>query len=307
MLGYTLKRLLSAIPTLLVIITLAFALLHAAPGGPFDEEKALPPEVKANIERAYHLDESLPRQYIRYLGQILHGDLGPSYQYRDTTVTELVAQGFPVDFTIGVIALVLALLIGIPIGVWAAVKQNTAQDYVPMAVAMLGISLPVFIVAPVLILIFAVLLHWLPAGGWAGGAPSHIVLPAVSMALPFAAYLARLMRGSLVDVLGSPFIRTARAKGLPTRTVVWVHALKPALMPIVSFLGPAVVGIISGSIVIETIFGLPGMGRYFVDGALNRDYTVVLGVTVLYGVMIVVANLVADLCYAALDPRIRYQ
>lgn len=306
MLSYTLKRLLSAIPTLLVIITLAFALLHAAPGGPFDEEKALPPEVKANIERAYHLDESLPRQYVRYLGQLLHGDLGPSYQYRDTTVTELVAQGFPVDLTIGLIALGMALLVGIPVGVWAAVKQNTAQDYVPMAIAMLGISLPVFIVAPVLILVFAVLLHWLPAGGWAGGAPSHVVLPAVSMALPFAAYLARLMRGSLVEVLGSPFIRTARAKGLPTRTVVWVHAIKPALMPIVSFLGPATVGIISGSIVIETIFGLPGMGRYFVDGALNRDYTVVLGVTVLYGVMIVVANLVADLCYAALDPRVRY-
>ncbi|HEX7381015.1 MAG TPA: oligopeptide ABC transporter permease OppB [Nevskiaceae bacterium] len=307
MLSYTLRRLLSAVPTLLVIVTLAFALLHAAPGGPFDAEKALPPQIKANIERAYHLDEPLPEQYLRYVGQVLRGNFGPSFQYRDTTVNELIAQGFPVDLTIGGIALALALLIGIPVGVLAALRQNTALDYGPMAVAMLGISIPVFIVAPLLILVFAVLLHWLPAGGWAGGAPSHVMLPAVSLALPFAAYVARLMRGSLVDVLGSPFIRTARAKGLPTRTIVWVHAIKPALMPLVSFLGPAAVGIISGSIVIETIFGLPGMGRYFVDGALNRDYTVVLGVTILYGVLIVLANLVADLCYAALDPRIRYR
>ncbi|HEU0198501.1 MAG TPA: oligopeptide ABC transporter permease OppB [Nevskiaceae bacterium] len=307
MLTYTLKRLLSAIPTLLVIITLAFVLLHAAPGGPFDMQKALPPQIKANIEHAYHLDEPLYEQYFHYLGQVAQGNFGPSYQYRDTTVNQLIAQGFPVDLTIGLIALGLALLVGIPIGVLAALRQNTALDYAPMAVAMLGISLPSFIVAPLLILVFAVLLHWLPAGGWAGGAPAHVVLPAIALALPFAAYVARLMRGSLVDVLNSPFIRTARAKGLPTRTVVWVHAMKPAMMPLVSFLGPASVGIISGSIVIETIFGLPGIGRYFVDGALNRDYTVVLGVTILYGVMIVLANLVADLCYALLDPRIRYQ
>ncbi|MDN5874630.1 MAG: ABC transporter permease subunit, partial [Sinobacteraceae bacterium] len=276
MLSYSLRRLLSAIPTMLVIITLAFVLLHAAPGGPFDMQKALPPQIKANIEHAYHLDEPLPEQYLRYLGQVLQGDLGPSYQYRDTTVNQLIAQGLPVDATIGLIALALALLVGIPVGVLAALKQNSWLDYTPMAIAMLGISLPVFIVAPILILVFAVMLHWLPAGDWDGGSLSHVVLPAVSMALPFAAYMARLMRGSLVDVLASPFIRTARAKGLRMRTVVWVHAMKPALLPIVSFLGPATVGIISGSIIIEEIFGLPGIGRSFVNGALNRDYTVVL-------------------------------
>lgn len=307
MLRYTLRRLLSAIPTLLIIISLAFALLHAAPGGPFDSQKVLPPQIKKNIEHAYHLDEPLPEQYLRYLGEVLHGDLGPSYQYRDTTVNDLIAQGLPVDLTIGGLALLLALLVGLPIGVLAAVRQNTALDYAPMALAMLGISLPSFIVAPVLILIFAVGLQWLPAGDWAGGSPAHVVLPVLALAAPYTAYIARLMRGAMVDVLSSPFIRTARAKGLPLHTVVLSHALKPALMPLISFLGPASVGIISGSIVIETIFGLPGIGRYFVDAALNRDYTVVLGVTVLYGVAILLANLISDLLYAALDPRIRYQ
>lgn len=307
MLRYTFRRLLFAIPTLLVIITLAFVLLHAAPGGPFDTQKALPPQILANIEAAYHLNEPVYEQYFRYLGQIVRGDFGPSYVYRDTTVTQMIAQGFPVDITIGLTALILSMLVGVPVGILAALKQNSALDYSPMAAAMLGMSIPTFVVAPILILVFAVLLHWLPAGNWDGGAPSHVILPAISLALPFAAYVARLMRGSLVEVLASPFVRTARAKGLSVQRVVWVHAMKPAMMPIVSFLGPSVVGIISGSIVIETIFGLPGIGRYFVDGALNRDYTVVLGVTILYGVLIVLSNLVADLCYALLDPRIRYQ
>ena len=307
MLRYSIRRLLSAIPTLLVVITLSFALLHAAPGGPFDTEKVLPPQIKQNIEHAYHLDEPLPEQYLRYLGQVLRGDFGPSYQYRDTTVNDLIAQGLPVDVTIGGWALLLSLLIGLPVGILAALRQNSALDYGPMAAAMLGISLPSFIVAPVMILVFAVQLHWLPAGDWNDGAPSHLVMPVLALAAPYTAYIARLMRGSMVETLNSPFIRTALAKGLPLRSVIGVHALKPAMMPLVSFLGPASVGIISGSIVIETIFSLPGIGRYFVDGALNRDYTVVLGITILYGIAILVANLIADLVYALLDPRIRYQ
>lgn len=307
MIRFTLRRLLGAIPTLLIIVTLAFVLLHAAPGGPFDSQKRLPPAIQKNVERMYHLDEPLYQQYFRYLGDMARGDFGPSYQYRDTTVNQIIHDGFPVDAIIGLVALAGALLIGLPIGMLAALRRNTRWDYWPMGLAMLGISVPVFVVAPVLILIFAVRLQWLPAGAWAGGAPAHVVLPAVALALPYIAYVARLMRGSMVEVLHSPYILMARAKGLPEHRVVLRHALKPALMPLVSFLGPAVVGIITGSIVIETIFGLPGIGRAFVDGALNRDYTVVMGVTVLYGVLIVLFNLIADLGYSVLDPRVRYQ
>ncbi len=307
MLKYTLRRLLGAIPTLLVIITLAFLLLHAAPGGPFDAQKQLPPAIKQNIERMYHLDEPLYQQYFRYLGEILQGNFGPSYQYRDTTVNEIIRQGFPIDVAIGGVALFGALLIGLPIGIIAAVRRSTFWDHSLMGLAMIGISVPVFVVAPILILVFAVSLRWLPAGEWGNGAPSHIILPAVALALPYIAYVARLMRGSTAEILNSPYILMARAKGLPERIVVLRHALKPALIPLVSFLGPAVVGLITGSIVIETIFGLPGIGRAFVDGALNRDYTLVLGVTVLYGVLIVVFNLLADLTYSILDPKVRYQ
>jgi oligopeptide transport system permease protein len=298
--------LLGAIPTILVIITLAFLLLHAAPGGPFDSQKKLLPEIKANIERKYHLDEPLYKQYLRYLGGILQGDFGPSYQYRDTTVNEIIRQGFPIDVIIGGCALAGALLIGLPIGIMAALRRDTAWDHASMGFSMIGISIPVFVVAPILILIFAVILHWLPAGGWKTGSYKDVILPAAALAAPYIAYVARLMRGSMVEVLNSQFILMARAKGVPQHLVILRHAIKPALMPLVSFLGPAVVGVITGSIVIETIFGLPGIGRAFVDGALNRDYTLVLGVTILYGVLIVVFNLLADLSYSILDPRVRY-
>ena len=307
MFRYTLRRFLGAIPTMLIIVTLSFLLLHAAPGGPFDVQKQIPPEIKKNIERAYHLDEPLYEQYFRYLGSILRGDFGPSYQYRDTTVNEIIREGFPIDIIIGGCALVASLLIGLPAGIFAALRRNTAWDHVSMGFSMIGISIPSFVVAPILILVFAVNLHWLPAGGWKAGRLSNVVLPAVALAAPYVAYVARLMRGSMVEVLNSPFILMARAKGVPERLVILRHAMKPAMMPLVSFLGPAVVGVITGSIVIETIFGLPGIGRAFVDGALNRDYTLVLGVTVLYGVLIVVFNLLADLSYSLLDPRVRYE
>jgi oligopeptide transport system permease protein len=304
---YTILRFLGAVPTLLVIITLAFLLLHAAPGGPFDVERQLPPAIKQNIEHTYHLDEPLYKQYLRYLGNILHGDLGPSYQYRDTTVNEIIRQGWPIDLIIGAWALGGALLIGLPIGMLAALRRNTVWDHFSMGLAMVGISIPVFVVAPVLILVFAIMLRWLPAGTWGGGSPSHVVLPAAALALPYIAYVARLMRGSMVEVLNSPFILMARAKGMPTSKVLLRHAIKPALIPLVSFLSPAVAGVITGSIVIETIFGLPGIGRAFVDGAINRDYTLVLGVTILYGALIVLFNFLADVGYSILDPRVRYQ
>ena len=306
MLRYTISRILGAIPTLLIIITLSFLLLHAAPGGPFDAQKNIPPAIKANIERMYHLNEPLSKQYVRYLGSILRGDFGPSYQYRDTTVNEIIRQGFPIDAEIGGIAIVGSLLIGVPIGIIAALRRNTALDYVPMGLSMVGMSVPVFVVAPVLILLFAVGMHWLPAGGWDAKKPADVVLPAAALAAPYVAYVARLMRGSMVEVFNSPFILMARAKGIPRALIIVRHAMKPALMPLVSFLGPAIAGVITGSIVVETIFGLPGIGRAFVDGALNRDYTLVLGVTILYGVLIVAFNLLADLGYSLLDPKVRY-
>jgi oligopeptide transport system permease protein len=304
---YTFARLAGAIPTLLIIITLSFLLLHAAPGGPFDAQKQIPPAIKANIERMYHLDEPLYKQYARYLWSISRGDFGPSYQYRETSVNEIIRQGFPIDALIGGFALLGALLIGLPIGIIAALRRNTNWDYLPMGLSMIGISIPVFVVAPILILVFAVNLRWLPAGGWVSNSPSHVILPALALAAPYVAYVARLMRGSMVEVLNSPYILMARAKGVPEPVVVLRHALKPALMPLVSFLGPATAGIITGSIVIETIFGLPGIGRAFVGGALNRDYTLVLGVTILYGALIVLFNLLADISYSLLDPRVRYE
>jgi oligopeptide transport system permease protein len=303
MLRYTLRRLLGAIPTLLLIATLAFAMLHAAPGGPFDSEKQMLPEIQKSIEAQYHLDEPLWRQYLRYLGSLARGDLGPSFQYRDTSVNELIAQGFPVDVAIGGSAILIALLLGGAIGVFTALHRNTWWDYGLMAAAVFGISIPLFVIAPLLILVFAITLHWLPPGDWGG--LSHLVLPAAALAFPYTAYIARLMRGSTLEVLGSRFILTARAKGLPARTIMLRHALKPALLPLVSFLGPALAGVITGSIVIETTFGLPGIGRYFTTGALNRDYTLVMGITILYGALILLLNLLVDLCYAALDPRVR--
>jgi oligopeptide transport system permease protein len=298
-------RALGAIPTLLAIATLAFALLHAAPGGPFDLEKEIVPEIREAIERTYHLDEPVWKQYLRYLGGLVRGDLGPSYQYIDTPVAALIAQGLPIDLTIGGLALLLALIVGLPLGALAAARPGSAVDRIASAVSVIGVSLPVYVLAPLFVLVFAVTLRWLPAGDWGEGAPRHLVLPVLSLAVPYAAAIARLTRGSFAEVLASPYIRTARAKGLPPRLVLARHAARPALLPIVSWLGPATVGLVTGSIAVETVFGLPGIGRFFVDGAFNRDYTLVMGVTLLYGLLIVVANLVADLCYALLDPRIR--
>ena len=306
MLRYALRRLVGAIPTLLVLITLAFFMIRVAPGGPFDSEKSLPPEIEANLNEAYHLDEPLWQQYLRYMGNILQGDFGPSFQYREYSVNELIAQGFSVSLTIGGTALLVALLVGCTLGIIAALRQNRPTDYAVTTVAMTGISIPNFVIAPLLILLFAVTLGWLPAGGWDGDGLGKVVMPVIALALPQIAYISRLMRGSMIEVLRSNFIRTARAKGLSETRIILRHALRPAFLPVLSYLGPASAAVITGSVVIEKIFGIPGLGRYFVQGALNRDYTLVMGVVVFYGMLIIVFNFIVDLLYGALDPKVRY-
>ena len=307
MLSYAFKRFIGAWPTLLILIAIAFFMIRAAPGGPFDSERNLNPEIEANLRTAYHLDEPLIAQFGRYLSNLARGDFGPSFQYKNYTVTELIRAGFPVSLKLGGLAMVLALVLGVAIGTLAALRHNRPTDRISMAVAMTGISIPNFVMAPLLVLIFAIYLGWLPAGGLGDGSASHLVLPVISLALPQIAYISRLTRGSMIEVLNSPFIRTARAKGLPERKVVLGHALKPALLPVVSYLGPATASIITGSVVIEQIFGVPGLGRFFVQGALNRDYTLVMGVVVFYGVLIIAFNFLVDIVYARLDPRVSYR
>jgi len=297
--------LLGLIPTLLVLITIAFFMIRVAPGGPFDGEKILPPEIRANLDAKYHLDEPLVQQYFRYLGQIITLDFGPSFQYKDWTVNELIARGFPVSLTVGGLAMLLAFFVGTFIGITAALRQNTAADYSIMGVAMLGISIPNFVVAPLLILLLAVYAGWLPSGGW-DWSIQRMILPVITLALPVIAYIARLTRGSMIEVLHSNYIRTARAKGLPGHLVIRRHALKPALLPVISFMGPATAGLITGSVVIERIYSIPGLGSYFVQGALNRDYTLVMGVVIFYGVIIILLNFIVDILYSWMNPRIRY-
>ena len=306
MLYYVGKRLLQAIPTLLIVITVSFFLMHMAPGGPFDGERQLPAEIEANLLATYHLDQPLWKQYLLYMSNLLQGDFGPSFRYKDFSVTELIMQGFPVSLELGLWAIGLALLIGMPLGIIAAIKRNSTVDYMVMGTALAGVAVPNFVIAPLLALVFGVLLAWLPVGGWNDGHWRNMVLPVVALSIQQIAYIARMMRASMIEVLGSQYIRTARAKGLAEHEVIWGHALRPALLPVVSYLGPAIAGIITGSVVIEQIFGIPGIGRYFVQGALNRDYTLVMGTVVFYGALIVLINLIVDLLYSALDPQIRY-
>jgi oligopeptide transport system permease protein len=306
MLRYFLKRLGGAVPTLFIIVTLSFLLVRIAPGGPFDEERTLPPEILANLDSAYGLDQPLGVQYTRYLRSLLHGDFGPSFRYKDFTVTELIAQGFPVTFELGTIALALALAIGIPLGAFAALHRNSAADYATVSLAVAGIAIPSFVLLPLLALLFGVYLHWLPVAGWEAGSIRHLALPVFTLSLPPLAYIARLTRGGMLEVLGSPFIRTALAKGLPLRSVIARHALRPALVPVAGYLAPAVASIMTGSLVVESIAGLPGIGRYLVQGALNRDYTLVLGMVILYSALLIAMGLLVDLLYAWLDPRVRF-
>ncbi|WP_163270509.1 oligopeptide ABC transporter permease OppB [Chelativorans alearense] len=306
MFGYVLRRLLGAIPTLFLVITASFFLMRVAPGGPFDQERALEAKVLENLNRVFHLDRPVWEQYLYYLGNLARGDLGPSFIYRDFSVQQLLANGLPVSIQLGGLALVVALLAGSVLGTIAALRQNSWIDYSVTAVATFGITVPNFVVAPLLSLIFGVWLSMLPAGGWGGGSPQNMVLPVITLALPQVAIVARLIRGSMIEALRSDHVRTARAYGLPTRMIVGVHALRAACLPAVSYLGPAAAALLTGSVVVETIFGLPGIGRYFVQGALNRDYTLVMGTVIIIAVFVVVFNLIVDLLYAALDPRVRY-
>jgi oligopeptide transport system permease protein len=305
MIIYTAKRLLGALPTLFVLISVAFFMIRMAPGGPFDTDRTLPPEMEANLRAAYHLDEPLYQQYGRYLSNIVVGDFGPSFQYKDFTVTELLWTGFPVSLRLGIASIILALFFGTIAGCFSAFRQNSKLDHLVMTLSMMGISIPTFVIAPLLILFFAVYLGWLPAGGLGSGGVVNFILPTVSLALPQIAYIARLMRGSMIEVLRSSFIRTAKAQGLSIKTIIIRHALKPAMMPVISYLGPATAGIITGSVVIEQIFGIPGLGRFFIQGALNRDYTLVMGIVIFYGIIIILFNLCVDIIYAYLDPKLR--
>jgi oligopeptide transport system permease protein len=304
LLHYFLKRLGGAVPTLFIIITVSFFMIRLAPGGPFDTERQVPPDIEANLKRAYHLDESLPKQYLRYLEGLAHGDFGPSFKYKDFTVAELIEQGFPTSLILGSLAMSAALILGLLLGIWAALRQNSAVDYSAMGFSMLGIAIPNFVVAPLLTLVFGLMLGWLPVGGW--GSPKNYVLPVVALCLPQIASIARLTRASMIEVLSSNFVRTARAKGLPERITISRHAIRAALLPIVSYLGPSIANIITGSVVIEQIFSIPGIGRYFVQSSLNRDYTMVMGVTIFYGALVIACNLAADLLYGVLDPKVRY-
>ncbi len=302
---YALMRLVSAVPTLILVIVLAFLMMRAAPGGPFDDQRALPPETAANIERAYDLDAPLHQQLLSYISGVVRGDLGPSYRYPDYTVSELIASALPLSAQIGAMSLVVALLVGSLAGIWAALRRNTLTDRLVTGLAMTGISIPVFVIAPLLVLIFAVQLRWLPAS-WAGGTSvDRMLLPVVALSLPQIAYIARLMRVSMIEVLSSDYIRAARAQGLSTATIVRAHALRPALLPLLSYLGPAVAAVLTGSVVVEQIFGVPGLGQLFVRAALNRDYPLVLGIVILYAVLVIALNLIVDILYGFVDPRIR--
>ena len=305
MISFALRRLAGLVPTLFVLVTLSFFIIRLSPGGPFDQEQSLPPQIRANLDAAYGFDQPLIVQYGRYLGGLVRGDLGPSFRFKDFRVTELIASGLPLSLTIGLAAALLAFLVGVPLGAWAAWRANSWMDHGLMGFSMIGVVLPGFVVGPVLALLFGIYWPLFRIGGYEPGDASFLVLPVITLALPVMAYVARLMRGSMHEVLQSNFIRTARAKGLSTRAILLRHALRPALIPVVSYLGPAVAFVITGSLVVEAVFGLPGSGRYLVQGAIDRDYPLVMGMILVYGAFTLVCNLVADLLYCWLDPRVR--
>lgn len=307
MLAFAIRRIATLVPTLFVIVTLSFVVIRLAPGGPFDEEQAVAPEIRANLERAYGLDAPLPVQYVRYLNGLVHGDFGPSFKFKDFTVGELIAQGLPISLTLGLSAVLLAVLFGVPLGTLAALRQNRPTDFGVRSVTVLGIALPGFVIGPLFALVFGLYLQWLPVAGWEAGDPRYLVLPILTLALPVTAYVTRITRASFLDVMRANHVRAARAKGIGEFRVIWRHSLRPALMPVVSYLGPAIAAVMTGSLVVETLFALPGTGRYLVQGAINRDYSLVMGMIVVYGSFTLVCNLIADLVYSWLDPRVRHE
>jgi oligopeptide transport system permease protein len=305
MLRFIGRRLLVAVPTLFLVVTVAFLMMRAAPGGPFDTDRKLAPAIERNIREQYGMNKPLPQQYLDYVGGVLKGDLGPSLKYRDKTVLQILKENYPVSLELGLAAIVIASLVGVSLGVLAALRQNRSVDYAVMTVAILGVCVPTFVTAPLLVLAFASKLGWLPTAGWNGGALPNLVLPVTVLALPQIAIISRLTRAGMIEVLRSNYVRTARAKGLPEHRIVTRHALRAAILPLVSYLGPACAGLLTGSLVVERIFNLPGLGKFFVISALQRDYTVVMGMVIVYAGLILLLNLLADLLYAALDPRVR--
>jgi oligopeptide transport system permease protein len=305
MLTYALRRIAGLVPTLFVLVSLSFFIIRLAPGGPFDQQQALPPAIRANLDAAYGFDRPLIVQYGRYLAAVAQGDLGPSLRYKDFSVTELIARGLPLSLTIGLAAALLAFFIGVPLGAYAAWRAGSPADHVIMSLSILGVVLPGFVIGPLLALVFGIYWPIFRVGGYEPGVLSFLVLPVITLALPVSAYIARLMRDSLEDVLRANYIRTARAKGLAARDVFLRHALRPALIPVVSYLGPAVAFVVTGSLVVESVFSLPGSGRFLIQGAVDRDYPMVMGMILVYGVLTLLCNLIADLLYAWLDPRVR--
>lgn len=297
-------RLLQAVPVLFVIITVTFLLVRIAPGGPFSAEKAVTPEVKRALEAQYGLDRPLYAQYLSYWNDLLHGDLGPSFKYPGRSVNELIAAGMPATAELGLYALLIAVAFGMTAGIVAAIRPNTWTDYLPMSLAMIGICMPTLLLGPLLVLLFGLWLEWVPVSGW-GDIPGDKVLPSITLGMAYAAYIARLTRGGMLEVLSQDYIRTARAKGLPEYVIVLKHALRGGAIPVVAFLGPAFAGLLSGSFVVETIFQVPGLGRFFVQAAFNRDYTMILGSTIFFAVLIVTCNLLSDVLAAWLNPRLR--
>lgn len=304
--SYTLRRILATIPTVLAVITICYFMLHATPGGPFDTERKVSAAVLANLQAKYHLDMPLWQQYFYYLNSLLHGDLGASFRYADWSVNDLVASALPVSLVIGGVSMLISIFIGVALGILAALKQNSHVDHFVMLIGNIGSAFPSFVIGPVLVLVFAIWLPWLPSGGWNDFDTKYMVLPIALLTFINVSTIGRVMRGSLIEVLSSNFIRTARAKGLPLRTVILRHAMRPALLPVVSVLGPLAISSITAAVVTETWFQLPGLGRLIVNGASNRDYTLVLGLVILVTVVAVTLNLLVDLAYALLDPKIRY-
>ena len=304
MLKFVIGRLFQAIPVLLVVVSATFFLVHSAPGGPFSADKAIPVEVLKALEAQYHLDQPLWQQYVSYLGDVLQGDFGPSFKYPGRTVNELIAAGLPATAELGLYAMLVAVIIGTCAGVAAAMRPNTLQDYIPMSFAMLGICMPSFLLGPLLVLFFGIYLDWLPISGW-GDIPGDKILPSITLGAVYAAYIARLSRGGMLEILSQDYIRTARAKGLPESVVILKHALRGGLIPVIAFLGPAFAGLLGGSFVVETIFQIPGLGRFYVQAAFNRDYTLILGMSVFFSALIILFNLLSDMLAIWIDPKLR--
>ncbi|KQW56719.1 oligopeptide ABC transporter permease OppB [Ensifer sp. Root127] len=306
MISFILRRLASAVPTLFIVVTISFFLMRFAPGGPFNLERPLPPQTMANLMATYQLDQPLWRQYVHYLSNAVTGDFGPSYIYKDNNVAQLIGKGLPYSMELGLYALLFAVIGGVTAGTIAALRQNSILDFTIMSVSTLGVTVPNFVVGPVLTLVFAIVLAWLPAGGWGDGSLRFLILPMIALALPQLAVFARLTRGSMIEALNTDHIRTAKAYGLPARTVVITHAMRGAMLPVVSYLAPCAAALLTGSAVVETIFTIPGVGRYFVLGAINRDYTLVMGTVILVAIFVIVFNLLVDILYGLLDPRVRH-